>query len=162
MNHTSPSNLAGTRRRFLYRGKTLLGALVYDDDAQHPLEIKASIERAKKIPEKIITVVFQPHLYSQTKLLCNDLVDELGKAGDIVLLPILGDTEVFDPTISSEMLAAEIAKKNPGMDPKVFNDLEIAARWLSMIPKEESIILVMGPNDVSKLADELLKNTERY
>ncbi len=48
------------------------------------------------------------------------------------------------------------------MEPKVFNDLELAARWLRMIPKEESVIITMGASDIYKLADILISETWEF
>ena len=65
----SLKDFRGTWRRFEYKGVMKNGALVYDDYAHHPTEIKATISGAReKFPDKKLTVIFQPHLYSRTKL----------------------------------------------------------------------------------------------
>src|SRR3990167_1570284 len=74
----SLAEFAGTWRRLEKRGQTESGTIVYDDYAHHPTEIRASIEALRELyPErgerqKNITILFQPHLYSRTKMLFDD------------------------------------------------------------------------------------------
>jgi UDP-N-acetylmuramate--alanine ligase len=112
----SLETFAGTWRRFQFKGETKNGVLVYDDYGHHPTEISATLAGARELyPDKRIVVVFQPHLFSRTKLLLNDFATAFSAADEIVLAPIFPAREVFDPTISSEILAEEIKKHNrPG------------------------------------------------
>jgi UDP-N-acetylmuramate--alanine ligase len=112
----SLAQFAGTWRRFEYKGKTKSGALVYDDYAHNPQKVKAALQGAREMfPDKKIKVVFQPHLFSRTKLLLNEFATAFNDADEVILAPIFPAREVFDPTISSEILAGEIRKNNrPG------------------------------------------------
>ena len=54
-----------------------------DDYAHHPKEVKESINAVKQMyPERKITVVFQPHLYSRTKDFMNEFANSLSLADD--------------------------------------------------------------------------------
>ena len=48
------------------------GALVYDDYAHHPTEVRATLQALRELQPKRLLAVFQPHLYSRTKALADD------------------------------------------------------------------------------------------
>ena len=106
----------GTWRRFEFKGETDCGTLVYDDYGHHPTEIKATLKGAREFFKgKKITAVFQPHLFSRTKLLLNDFAQSFKDVDEIILAPIYPAREAFDPTISSDILTEKIREHNrPG------------------------------------------------
>ena len=61
----------GAHKRFEYKGE-FNGATIIDDYAHHPVEIKATLDTAKLIPNKKIYAVFQPHTFTRTKTLFDD------------------------------------------------------------------------------------------
>jgi UDP-N-acetylmuramate--alanine ligase len=87
----SLKNFSGTARRLEKKGVTKNGAIVYDDYAHHPTEVRASLQALREMyprgesPSREatadqgykITVVFQPHLYSRTKALFDDFYQRL-------------------------------------------------------------------------------------
>ena len=107
-------SFSGTWRRFEFKGKLSNGTLIYDDYAHHPLEITSTLQGFRELYKADdgwkITVVFQPHLYSRTKLLLNDFAESFKDANEVLLLPIYYAREVDDGTISSEILSTEINK----------------------------------------------------
>ena len=112
----SLSQFSGTWRRFEYKGQTKSGALVYDDYAHNPQKVAAALQGAREMfPDKRIVVVFQPHLFSRTKLLLNEFSAAFGDADEILLTPIFPAREAFDPTISSEILAERINSTSPAI-----------------------------------------------
>ena len=111
------NNFTGAARRFEYRGETPAGARVYDDYAHHPTAVRVTLEAAREqFPEKKISVVFQPHLYSRTKTQLDDFVKSFDDADEVVLLPIFPAREAFDPTISSSL---KFLRKTPWARKKV-------------------------------------------
>ena len=57
----------GAGRRFERLGTTPAGALVVDDYAHHPTEVRATIEAARTLAPRRVVAVFQPHLFSRTR-----------------------------------------------------------------------------------------------
>ena len=82
------ASFKGVRRRFETHVRN--GKFVYIDDyAHHPRELDATISAAKELyPNKKLTVVFQPHLFSRTKDLCDEFAVSLSKADELLLLDI--------------------------------------------------------------------------
>ena len=98
-------NFKGAGRRFEVYGECN-GALVIDDYAHHPTELRATLNTAKEMGYKRLIAVHQPFTYSRTKMLFNDFVDVLKIPDITVLTPIMGSREPNDPTITSAKLAA--------------------------------------------------------
>jgi len=171
------SQFAGTWRRFEYKGKTKSGALVYDDYAHNPQKVKAALQGARELyPDKKIVVVFQPHLFSRTKLLLNEFTTAFNDADEVILTPIFPAREVFDPTISSEILAEKIRtslsflcrqeSSSDSLDPRLhgddkkkvtafknFSDIEA---YLKTSLKTDDVLITMGAGEQYKIGDALL------
>jgi len=164
------NTFTGTWRRFQYKGETEKGTLIYEDYAHHPTEVKATLAGAREMyPEKRIVVVFQPHLFSRTKLLLNDFADAFSDADEIILAPIFPAREVFDPTISSEILAGEIKKSQKSSSPlngvfnryennvaRAFSDFDSIISYLKSSLQSGDILITMGAGEQYKIGEELL------
>jgi UDP-N-acetylmuramate--alanine ligase len=156
----SLAEFAGTWRRFEFKGKTKEGALVYDDYAHHPTEIKATLAGAREMfPERRIIVIFQPHLYSRTKLLSADFAAAFCNADEVILLPIYAAREPFDSTVSSEMLAEAITKQ--GTKAITLPDFISVQNYLSTLTptealSERELVIIMGAGDIFELAPTLV------
>ncbi len=157
------SDFSGTWRRFEHLGQTASGALVYDDYAHNPQKISAALAGAREMyPDKKIIAVFQPHLYSRTKALRAELTAAIAPADQIIILPIYPAREAFDPTISSDLLAADISAAHPGkpvvaISPAVpaesiFQALDAALSSAG----PDSLILFLGAGDGYLMARKLL------
>jgi UDP-N-acetylmuramate--alanine ligase len=146
------STFSGTWRRFEYKGQTKSGALVYDDYGHHPTEIKATLAGAREyFGNKKIKVVFQPHLFSRTKLLLDDFAHAFSDADEVILAPIYPAREAFDSSISSEILAEKIGPKA-----KSFPDFSIIEKYLLDSLSENDILMIVGAGDIYKVGEEIL------
>jgi len=144
----------GTWRRFEYKGKTSLGALVYDDYAHHPTAVRSTIEMAHaEFPDKHIVVVFHPHLYSRTKDFFDEFAEALSLADSVILLPVYAAREAYDPTVRSEKLADAIANK--GGHAEYAESFDVAETLLDE-KGSDTLILTMGAGDVYQVAESLL------
>ena len=149
------TKFTGTWRRFEYKGKTEMGALVYDDYAHHPTEVSASLSgarefmKAKNLGGKLI-VAFQPHLYSRTKLLKTDFAESLAQADEIILAPIYAAREPNDSKISSDILADLIKTKNSHV--LSLKSLEAIENYLIENNKTGDLIMTMGAGDITQVA----------
>lgn len=67
---SSLSQFNGTKRRFEHVGSNTNGALIVDDYAHHPTEIRTTLEGARlSFPDRRIRAIFQPHTFSRTEKL---------------------------------------------------------------------------------------------
>jgi len=97
----------GTHRRFEKKG-TCRGALVIDDYAHHPTEIKATLSAAKQMPHSRIRCIFEPHTYSRTRTLWSDFLTAFDDTDELILTDIYAARELPDGVTTSEKLADAI------------------------------------------------------
>jgi len=156
------ADFPGTWKRFEFRGALSQGTLLYDDYAHHPTEIMTTLNGFRELYPKNdnwkITVIFQPHLFSRTKLLLQDFAKSFNVADQVFLLPIYYAREVDDGTISSQILSDEINKHSDNSKSfSSFEELEksLVVELLKM--GEKDIIVTMGAGEASKIGDFLIK-----
>lgn len=148
----------GTHRRFDYLG-TYRGALVYDDYAHHPSEIRATLEAAKAYGAKRVICVFQPHTYTRTKALLNDFANAFAGANMVLLTDIYAAREKDTYGISTADLAAEMSKTHSNS--KYVGSLQDAAKVLSGELGKGDLLITMGAGDVYQVAQLLLSNNRQ-
>ncbi len=145
-------DFSGTWRRFEYKGKTEQEALIYDDYAHHPVEVRAVLQAAReKFPDKKIAVVFQPHLYSRTKLLLDDFAESFGQADKVILADIYAAREKMDKNIHSRDLADKIGAKA-----KYISAFEEIAKAIEKEADKDTLVLILGAGDIYKVGEMLI------
>lgn len=151
----SLNNFCGTWRRFDFKGITKNGALIYDDYAHHPTEIKATLKSFKeKFSNRRLIVVFQPHLFSRTKILLKDFAESFEDADEVIIAPIYAAREKPDKSINSSILAEKIKYNNkPALYLKNFN---VITDYLKAKSYKNDIILTMGAGDIYKVGEKLV------
>jgi UDP-N-acetylmuramate--alanine ligase len=134
----------GVHRRFEFALKTN-SHIVVDDYAHHPEELKAAISAARELyPNKKITGVFQPHLFSRTRDFADQFARSLEMLDTVILLEIYPAREVPIPGITSSMLLARINVQDKFLCAK--EDL------VAMIEKRNpQVTLMMGAGDIDRL-----------
>lgn len=137
----------GAARRFEYKGE-YNGAMIYDDYAHHPSEMRALINAAQELEYDRIILVFQPHTYTRTKLLFNDFVRELRRADVAILAEIYAAREVNTVGIT----AAELAEASGAYH---YASLEEITLSLRKIAEPGDLILTVGAGDIYKVGEVL-------
>jgi UDP-N-acetylmuramate--alanine ligase len=158
---TGLKRFMGTWRRQEYKGKYFKMDF-YDDYAHHPSEIKATLQAFKEKynqgdENKKIVAVFQPHLYSRTKILFDDFVNSFSDADQVIVLPIYAAREKFDDSIDSQMLVREMQNKYQDKSVTFIkvenNNFNILRDYLEIISSENKVIITMGAGDIYGLYD---------
>ena len=96
----------GAKRRFeiLLDGSESREILI-DDYAHSPNEVKASIRSVKKLyPDKRLTVIFQPHLYSRTRDFAEGFSEALSEADEVIMPEIYPARELPIPGVDSQLI----------------------------------------------------------
>jgi len=134
----------GVERRFDFIINT--EKIVYIDDyAHHPAELKACILAVKKLyPNKKITAVFQPHLYSRTRDFADEFAQNLNMLDKLFLLEIYAARELPITGINSKMLLDKIKIKNKCLCKKT--------ELLNKLKKQNiEVLLTLGAGDIDQL-----------
>ncbi len=120
-----------------------------DDYAHHPEEIKATISAVKQLyPDKKITGIFQPHLFSRTRDFQDEFAFELNKLDEIILMEIYPAREKPIEGISSQTIINKIKNRNVVQLTK--------EEILNHLSKEKpEVLLTMGAGDIGLLAKQI-------
>lgn len=98
----------GVKRRFEYQLQSS-NCVYIDDYAHHPEELRACIRAVRTLyPDKKLTAVFQPHLFTRTRDFADDFANVLGTVDDLVLLEIYPARELPIQGVDSTMLLDKI------------------------------------------------------
>lgn len=144
---------SGAHKRFEYKGE-FKGATIIDDYAHHPVEIKATLETAKLIPNNKIYCVFQPHTYTRTKTLFDDFTNCFSDANEIILMDIYAAREKDTGMVSSTDLGDAIRAK--GLSCINLHSHEEVANYLADKVSEKDLVLTVGAGDVVRVGEILL------
>lgn len=103
----------GAKRRFDFWLKQADMPVVIDDYAHHPDELRASIRSVKELyPDRRLTVIFQPHLYSRTRDFAPQFAQALSDADEVWLTEIYPARELPIPGVTSEIILNDIKCDN--------------------------------------------------
>ncbi len=133
----------GPKRRFDFHIKNE-HCVFLDDYAHHPDELKASIGSVRALyPDKRISVVFQPHLYSRTRDFAEEFAKALSLADEVILLDIYPAREEPIPGITSEIIFDKLTAKNK----------ELCAKDLLLEKIKErnfEVLIMLGAGDIDR------------
>lgn len=142
----------GVDRRFQILGD-YNGAIIVDDYAHHPTEIRATLSAARSgYPGRRVVALFQPHLYSRTRDFAAEFGDALGTADVAIVAPIYAAREKPLDGVSARLIA-ETAPRIEFLDrsnSQIFNELR---RRLG----PNDIFIAMGAGDVHEIAEMLVR-----
>lgn len=144
----------GTHRRFEKKG-FVNGAVIIDDYAHHPTEIKATLNAASELPHNRIICIFQPHTYSRTRTLWDEFVTAFGGADELIMTHIYAAREKNDGVTDPRKLAEDI--KQTGVNARYIDDFNEIAEYVRSTAKEGDIIFTMGAGDVTEIGNMLTK-----
>ncbi len=151
------SKFHGTERRFQLHGEER-GVRVYDDFAHHPTEVSAALKAARAVvgAGRLITV-FQPHLYSRTRLMHDQFAEALAASDEVVVLDIYAAREDPEPGVTGQLVSDSFVNKAQVHYVPVWEDApEVAAK----LAKAGDFIITMGCGDVYRMVPELLEALE--
>jgi len=143
------SSFKGVKRRFEFIINS--ESLVYIDDyAHHPREIEATIDAARLLfPDRKITGIFQPHLFTRTRDFADEFASSLSKLDRLILLDIYPARELPIDGISSDIIISKLS-----IDDKIC----CSKNELLEIIKSESkieVLITMGAGDIDRFVEPI-------
>jgi UDP-N-acetylmuramate--alanine ligase len=158
----SLKDFKGVYRRFELKGNYIkndgqeINALVFDDYAHHPSEVKATLQAAKNGWNSRIIGVFQPHTFTRTKEHYKEFAQSFDDADIIIITDVYGAREEPIEGINGKLISDATTKyghKNVVYIPSI-EDVKI---YLENIVKNDDVILTMGAGSIWKLSESLVK-----
>ncbi|WP_033212607.1 UDP-N-acetylmuramate--L-alanine ligase [Kitasatospora phosalacinea] len=144
----------GVRRRLQLKGEAR-GVQVIDSYAHHPTEMAADLEAIREAAGAgRVLVVFQPHLFSRTQQLAEEMGRALALADASVVLDIYPAREDPIPGVTAELIID--AARRAGADVRAEHDFAAAPALLASLSAPGDLVLTMGAGDVTNLGPEIL------
>jgi UDP-N-acetylmuramate--alanine ligase len=149
----------GVRRRFEYvippknsiEGGYVQPVLV-DDYAHHPEELRALLKSVRSLfPQRLVTVIFQPHLFSRTRDLADGFAEALSIADRVILLPVYPAREQPVEGVTSELIFKKVERE----EKQLLSKEELLA-WIktfanSMDKEFGEVVVMAGAGDIDTL-----------
>ncbi len=137
----SVASYKGVKRRFEYIVNTE-SHIYIDDYAHHPEELKACFDAVRQLyPEKKLTVLFQPHLYTRTRDFAKEFAEVLSSVDDLLLLDIYPARELPIAGISSSWLLDQVKLNQKAIVTKKDVLVQISN-------KRPELLLTVGAGDI--------------
>lgn len=140
------ATFVGADRRMEFKG-SWNGADVYDDYGHHPTEIKKTLEGAAKMGYERVFCVFQPHTYSRTIGLFDELIQSFSSADKVIISDIYAARERDDGTVSAKKVADAIENA------EYLGDMKAISAYLEKELRQGDLLVVMGAGDIYKIFD---------
>jgi UDP-N-acetylmuramate--alanine ligase len=160
----------GARRRMEFKGEAD-GVRVFDSYAHHPTELAADLRAARDIAAEgsgghggvvppgasraggRVIAIFQPHLYSRTRIFAGDFGAALGLADQAVVLDVYAAREDPEPGVTGRLVADAV----PGGRALFLPDRTQVAPLIARIAEPGDVVLTMGAGDVTALGPQLVE-----
>lgn len=154
----SLNNFTGIKRRFEIVG-TEKDITVIDDYAHHPTEIKATLSAARRVGFKRLIAVFQPHLYSRTRVFLNEFAESLMAADIAIVTDIYRAREEPLNGVKSADIIEKMWEKDYS-NALYVNEIDKLADALFPILKPGDGLVLMGAGDVWKAGKAILSRVK--
>jgi UDP-N-acetylmuramate--alanine ligase len=145
----------GVDRRFQLRGRAA-GVTVIDDYGHHPTEIRATLEAARQCGFDRIHVIFQPHRYTRTEALLNELAGAFAVADHVFVLDIYAASEAAIPGITGGLVAQKISVLGR-RHAAYMSSFEDAATAAARIARSGDLVLTLGAGNIGQLGPLVLE-----
>jgi UDP-N-acetylmuramate--alanine ligase len=143
----------GVKRRFTHAGEAD-GAVVIDDYAHHPTEIRAVLAAAREGAEGRVIAVVQPHRYTRLRDLMDDFQSAFNDADVVFVAPVYPAGEEPIEGVDSDALAEGLRAHGHRMVRSV-TDLDDLCNALRDLAADGDMIICMGAGDITKWAGAL-------
>ena len=143
----------GVKRRFTRVGE-VDGAIVIDDYAHHPTEIRAVLSAAREGADGRVIAVMQPHRYTRLEALMDDFQNAFNDADVVFVTPVYPAGEEPIEGVDSTALVEGLRARGHRMA-RTVDDLKQLSRDLRDLAAEGDMIICMGAGDITKWAASL-------
>jgi UDP-N-acetylmuramate--alanine ligase len=141
----------GARRRMELKGEAD-GVRVIDSYAHHPTELAADLTAARTIASGgRVIAIFQPHLFSRTRIFAADFGAALGHADEVLVMDIYAAREDPEPGVTGRLISDVV----PG-GAIFIPDPAAVAPTVASLAKPGDLVLTMGAGDVTALGPQIL------
>jgi UDP-N-acetylmuramate--alanine ligase len=153
------AGFTGVKRRFTRTG-AWNGVTIYDDYGHHPVEIAAVLKAARRVTEKRVIAVMQPHRYSRLHNLFDEFCACFNDAHVVVLAPVYAAGEAPIEGVSHDALMEGMRARGHRSVMKIDGPAELAST-IGSIAEPGDIVVCLGAGSISQWAYALPGELER-
>ena len=152
------ADFGGAGRRFERLGMTAAGALVVDDYAHHPTEVRATIAAARTLDPRRVMAVFQPHLFSRTQHQYREFGAALAEADVVAVLDVYPARERSEdfPGVTGRLVAGAAADAAGGRQVAWLPGFDEVEAFLRGALRDGDLLLTLGAGDIDALGRRLV------
>ena len=133
---------SGVVRRFDFKIKTPQLVLL-SDYAHHPKEISVSARSLRQLyPDRHITAIFQPHLYTRTRDFYREFAEALSQLDEVILTEIYPARELPIEGVTSKLIYDNLA---PGVKRQLIRKDDVAELVKS---RSFDVLMILGAGDL--------------
>jgi UDP-N-acetylmuramate--alanine ligase len=143
----------GVKRRFTKVGE-VDGAVIIDDYAHHPTEIRAVLAAAREGAEGRVIAVMQPHRYSRLESLFDEFQNAFNDADVVFVAPVYAAGEEPIDGVNSEALVEGLRAHGHRMV-RAIDSLEELCVALRDLAADGDMVICMGAGDITRWAAAL-------
>jgi len=147
------SRFEGVKRRFSRVGQ-VDGAVIIDDYAHHPVEIRSVLAAARESARERVIAVVQPHRYSRLQALMEEFQSAFNDADVVFVTPVYPAGEEPIEGVDSNALVDGLRAHGHRMVKSVAS-LEELCQALRDLAADGDMIICMGAGDVTRWAAAL-------
>jgi UDP-N-acetylmuramate--alanine ligase len=138
----------GVKRRFEYHLKTEKTVFI-DDYAHHPTEVSAFLKSVRALyPNRTITAIFQPHLFSRTNDFAAGFAESLSLADGLILLDIYPARELPMEGVTSKIVFDDVTISDKIMCQK--------SELIDILKKRQTdVVVTIGAGDIDTLIEPI-------
>jgi UDP-N-acetylmuramate--alanine ligase len=150
---TALASYRGAARRLEPKGEAR-GVRVLDTYAHHPTELAADLRAARDITTGggRVIAVFQPHLFSRTRIFAAEFGAALGLADEAVVLDVYAAREDPEPGVTGRLVADAV----PGAGARYVPDFADVPAVVAALAEPGDLVLTMGAGDITKMGPLVL------
>jgi UDP-N-acetylmuramate--alanine ligase len=150
------ATFVGTGRRFEPKGEAG-GVRVFDSYDHHPTEVEALLRAARPVAgDGRIVVLFQPHLYSRTRIFADRFAAALALADEVVVTGVYKAREDVDPAVTARTITDLVPATASGGGVRAIEDRLEAAHAVAALARPGDVVLTVGAGDVTELGPVVL------
>jgi UDP-N-acetylmuramate--alanine ligase len=147
------------QRRFSIVGEEA-GITVVDDYGHHPTEVEVTLEAAQKAYGSRIVVAFQPHRYTRTRDLFDELTRAFNRADVLFLTEVYAAGEKPIEGADARRLA-EAIRAHGHRDVTLVEDRKKLAEAIGERVRSGDVVITLGAGDITRTGPELLEVLRR-
>ena len=142
----------GAMRRMEPKGE-VQGVRVLDSYAHHPTELSADLAAARDIAAGgRVIAIFQPHLFSRTRIFARQFAQSLGAADEVFVLDVYAAREDPEPGVTGALISGAV----PGGQAAFWPENTGLPEAIADLAKPGDVVLTMGAGDVTALGPRIV------